>query len=915
MTLAPEAALEVARRRGPRPPSPYVGLVPFGEDDARFFFGRFEEVALVGANLRSARLTLLYGPSGVGKTSLLQAGVVPALRRESRRLGTESPFAVCVHRSWLDDPVPALEESARAALQELAGEQPLPPPEETLAESLRAWTDRAGPLLLVLDQFEEYFQYHPGDGDGDEHELTGFGAELARIVNDPGLAVHVLLALREDAWPRLDRFEGHIPSLFLNYLRVEHLDAAQAREAIEGPVGAWNRTIPPDEEPYYVEGALVKALLAASAGSTLAGEPEAAGDAWPGSSGRIEAPFLQLALERLWEETVDSGARTMSLATLEKLGGARHIVESHLLEALGRLTLTEQDIASDCFRFLVTSARTKVACPAADLADWTRRPEPKVTGVLDELCSEDGGRILRTVTPAAAGTSYELFHDVLAEPILAWRRRHEAERRRRELHRRLVRFGTVAIGVCAIFAALAAAAWIQRDHANNQLRIQRDSNGLLEGRIRQRLHQQALAARHAKAQALLVVRLRGTNRGLAGQTAQARTARDIVLAENHALRERNHALAASIARLNAQDAALARQVTGLDAEYRSQAGELDSLTALHGLLAGNATAIAAQTAALGAQLKALTAQNDALRRKASALGLHPAAPSASTPPKPAVLPPAAKQTAQQFAVPGDVAGSDSLRPRVESLTHRLAVLVQQRAHLADEAAWYRKANGLLGEQRDTLRKERVLLVAEHDKLEGRKATLKQNRDAAVAEHARLAGQASAGQARNAKQTKALAASRKANGALQDRTNGQVAAFAGTQAQIVALTSENLSLSGLLDARLEKVLRAAAGAGTDPKLGGLLAVEAYRLTPYDPDDAAHPAVYNTLWRALDRLDAAAAAKLIAPSSTPAGKLGTTTSAKLAKALCARAKGTISRSEWASYFPADAPYTPAAAKPCA
>src|SRR5262249_7879702 len=257
----------------------------------------------------------------------------------------------------------------------------------------------------------------------------------------------------------------------------------------------------------------------------------------------------------------------------------------------------------------------------------------------------------------------------------------------------------VAIAICAIFAALAAAAWIQRDHANNQLRIQRDSNGLLEGRIRQRLHQQALAARAAKAQALLVARLRVTNRGLIRQTPRGREARNALIAQNHALRERNHALAVSIARLNGRNTALAGQLTGLDAEYSSQAGELDSLATLHGLLAGNAAAIATQTAALAAEVKALTAQNDELRRKAGALGLHPAAKTTSTPPAATTAPPAKKQTAQQFSVPGDVAGSDSLRPRAESLNHRLAVLVQQRSHLADEASWYRKANALLGQQR------------------------------------------------------------------------------------------------------------------------------------------------------------------------------------------------------------------------
>jgi hypothetical protein len=912
VTLAPEALVEVARRRGPRPPSPYVGLVPFGEADERFFFGRFREIAVVSANLRSSRLTLLYGPSGVGKSSLLQAGVVPALRRDAQRPTADRPFTICSFGSWLDDPARGLEQAAREALEGLAGGR-LPEPAATLAGSLRTWTGAAGgTLLVVLDQFEEYFQYHPGEDAGEE--LTGFAGELARIVDDPALPVHVLISIREDAWSKLDRFEGHVPSLFVNYLRVDHLDLAAARDAIEGPVGAWNRTLLPGEEPYYVEGALVQALLATTAGSALAaaaGEPEGVA-AGPGA--RIEAPFLQLVLERLWEETVADGSHTMELAVLEELGGARRIVENHLLEALDLLGTREQDIASECFRFLVTTSKTKLAQPAADLAEWTRRPERKVTAVLEKLCSSEGGRVLRAVAPGGEGTSYELFHDVLADPVLAWRRRHEAERRRREFRRRLARFGAVAVALCAAFGALAAFAWIEYGHARLLLHEQRDSNHKLETRIRVRTRQQNAAARSARVEAVAVRRLRVVNAGLRDQAAAARTARDTLLDQIHGLRVDNHALAVQIGRLNTENAALATQITGLDRAYASQSNELDSLDTLHGVLVDAAAAVAAQTVSLAAQRKALAAENADLVRKAAALGLHAAVPVATAPSSQTGAATPRPTTALRYTVPGDVAGSDALRREVESLTHRLAVLIQQRAKLADEAGWYRKANALLVQQRDALRREAVELDTERAKLASRNAALRGSRDAAAAEHARLAAQRASSATRNAKQATTIAARRKANGVLQDRANNQGAALAGTQAEIARLTTSNTSLAGSIESGLAKALRGARSTATDPRLAGLLAVSAYRLAPYDPDDPAHPSVYNALWLALDHLDAPAAAKLVAPTAQAAGKVGTTTSAKLAKAICARTSGTISRGDWGTYFPAGAPYAVASASPC-
>ena len=328
----------------------------------------------------------------------------------------------------------------RAACVEALGGEELPPwlPGEPLVEAVRAWTERVRPLLVVLDQFEDYFLYHAGeDGEGT------FAVEFPRLVNEPNLHVNFVLSLREDAWAKLDRFEGRIPALFANYVRVDHLDRKAAREAIDGPVREWNRRLPAGEEPYAVEPALAKKVIEAAAAGRV-GLTEGGDGAAPDAAAAdgVEAPFLQLVLERLWRATVEAGAHTLDLARLESLGGAQQIVENHLLEALGKLTPAEQAAAADLFRYLVTRSKTKIAHPATDLAEWTGRPEPEVTAVLDKLCRGESGRILRSVSPPAGETavSYELFHDVLAEPILDWRARatSRSSARRRAARRRFV---------------------------------------------------------------------------------------------------------------------------------------------------------------------------------------------------------------------------------------------------------------------------------------------------------------------------------------------------------------------------------------------------------------------------------------------------------------------------------------------
>ena len=452
------------------PKTPYIGLVPYDEADAALFFGRDEEKRIVAGNLRASRLTILYGPSGVGKTSLIRAGVVHDVREQVLasavdRNGEQVPYAICVFREWRDDPVPVLMAAIEPALTEALGGQAVEAwqPGEPLVDALARWTKQVRTVLVVLDQFEDFFLYH-GDEDGE----GTFAREFPAIVNEPNLRVNFLLSIREDAWAKLDLFEGRIPRVFANYVRVEHLSRPAAREAIERPIDEWNRRLPPGEQPFTLDGALVDAVLDAAVAGGL--PLTRIGDVPEPSSPtveQIEAPFLQLVMERVWRATVEAGARDLTNARLEQLGGARRVVENHLLEALGALTPGEQAVASDLFRFLVTSSKTKIAHSASDLAEWTGRPEPEVTAVLEKLSHGESGRILRPVSPATDSdpVRYELFHDVLAEPSLEWRRGFEQERARRAAIRRFARVGGVLLALVAVFAGLGIWALLQRNDA------------------------------------------------------------------------------------------------------------------------------------------------------------------------------------------------------------------------------------------------------------------------------------------------------------------------------------------------------------------------------------------------------------------------------------------------------------------
>ena len=443
------------------PESPYKGLAPFDDSDldALLFFGRKRERDIIAANLLAYRLTVLYGASGVGKSSVLNAGVAHSLRRQGE--------TVVVFSSWSGEPVRGLLAEVRDALADRFQNEDIEPDAGGFADSLTAWSEALDcDIYLILDQLDEYFLYHD--------EADAFTEEFAAAATREGLRVNFMLAIREDMLSRLDRFKGRIPNLLSNYLRLDHLDRESARAAIVGPVERFNALVRRDEH-VELEPALVEAVLDQTvAGRVEISERVAGEDPRSDAGGRVEAPFLQLVMQRLWDEERAGGAPTLRLETLERLGGAEQIVRAHLSGALEALSPEEQDLAATLFNYLVTPSGTKIAHGIGDLAQYAALSEGDIRPVLSTLVEE---RIVRPVTEAvdADGSRYEIFHDVLAEPVAVWRARHEAgrelERQRREAqrrHRRLLAVTVVALIGLAAMTFVTVFALAQRREARAQ---------------------------------------------------------------------------------------------------------------------------------------------------------------------------------------------------------------------------------------------------------------------------------------------------------------------------------------------------------------------------------------------------------------------------------------------------------------
>jgi WD40 repeat protein len=451
------------------PACPYMGLRSYTEADSDYFFARDSDRDLVVSNLMASRLTVLYGPSGVGKSSLLQAGVLPLLRRTSE--GAFSYLAlddavVVYFDTWQDKPLAELGAALLRSVPKPEAVRDLVADKRPLSlELLQEVTTRLGAdIYLLLDQFEELALYQTG-GEG-----KAIDVELGRIITAPDLSVSVLLGVRDDALAKLDRLKAHVPRIFDKNLRLHHLSRSGAQEAIEQPLIKYSASVPPDRQ-ISIEPELVEELLTQlQKGSVPVAE---GGNGVIAGSESISTPYLQLVMTRLWEAE-DQDPRLLRLETLRRLGGTKQIVSTHLDTVMAGLTETQRETAAAVFRYLVTPSQMKIAYNADDLADVARVEPSRVRELLERLAS-GRERVLRPVPPPVGSDGpprYEIFHDVMAPAVLDWRSCYIAGReqqRHRAIRRRLHR-SRILSAALAFLLIVAGVGWWMALQADSKAR-------------------------------------------------------------------------------------------------------------------------------------------------------------------------------------------------------------------------------------------------------------------------------------------------------------------------------------------------------------------------------------------------------------------------------------------------------------
>lgn len=380
--------------------SPYLGLDPFRENNLYTFFGRRRLVESLVAKLAERRLVALVGPSGSGKSSVVQAGMIPALRTG----------AVPGSKEW------------RFRIPFVPGDRPL----LALASAIRPprmapeWADQHAALLLhnpaqiagllseqtvqvlVIDQFEEAFTLC-----SDEAERAAFLTAIAAVVEIETPQHRVILTMRSDFESFVTRSDEMSEWFERGRVTMTPLSAGELREAIERPA---------EKVGLKFEPGVVDRLL-----QELLGEPSA-------------LPLLQVTLQRLWEERERN---RVTLGSLERVGGGRLALARTADAFYERLIPEEQTTAR---RILLRMVR---------LGDGLEVTSARIRRSVLFRSGEDPGRVERVlaklvaarlvrVTPGRtqAEAQVEVAHEALVRnwpTLVGWldEQRAELQRRRR----------------------------------------------------------------------------------------------------------------------------------------------------------------------------------------------------------------------------------------------------------------------------------------------------------------------------------------------------------------------------------------------------------------------------------------------------------------------------------------------------
>ena len=381
-----EQLADTARKDDIPPGNPYRGLLPFEAEHRALFFGRKSEIGTLIDRLRTEQFILVAADSGVGKSSLCRAGVLPLIAEGA--LGgncTWNQITLVPGRKPLTSLVASLcwglgcnEESLTAELKQDPSQLP---------RLLHRHLGEGRGLLLFMDQMEELVTI------GDKEEVAIVGEALASLASRVG-NLRLLGTVRSDFLARLASVPGLGDEISRALYILRPLSLDKIREVITGPV---------HKKGVSFENDALVAHIADSTAQTDGG-----------------LPLLQFALAELWE--VKTGD-VITARALESIGDVDGALARHADHVIGRLPTEQRNSARRILMNLVTLEGTR----ARRLEEELVRSGAAARGALEALVR---GRLL-VARDTPEGAAYEVAHEALIkgwDTLRKWLEEHAEAR-------------------------------------------------------------------------------------------------------------------------------------------------------------------------------------------------------------------------------------------------------------------------------------------------------------------------------------------------------------------------------------------------------------------------------------------------------------------------------------------------------
>ena len=471
--------------------NPWPGLRAFDEVAQGFFSGRDAESAELVRLVGQAPLTVLFGKSGLGKTSLVQAGLFPRLRQQNI-------LPVYVRLDVRDRSAPLVEQAA-AALQAEIGRHGVdttaPNAGESLWEHLHGhavewWSPKNQPLtpLFVFDQFEEAFIHGEENAAAIEQLRLDLAdlienripEDLARRIEAGALAEQldlrgqrykVVLSFREDFLPEVEGWKTELPSLMRNRLRLLPMRADRALQVVSGETPA-GRTHELVSDATVRE--IVRFVAAVQTGDDKASQSKSLRKAadLPWEKLETEPALLSLLCAGLNEKRKARALATIDAALLKETGQAviRDFYENCVVDIPEKTRRFIEDA-------LITEGGFRNSYPLQDALDQGLLTEPLLRQLVDR-------RLLR-IDHQLGADRVELIHDRITG-VVREHRDHERERERTKKQRRMQWLGASLVVILITISTVFFFLWQSTQMALQRataLKLAIESKTILNGSL------------------------------------------------------------------------------------------------------------------------------------------------------------------------------------------------------------------------------------------------------------------------------------------------------------------------------------------------------------------------------------------------------------------------------------------------